>query len=1432
MKKYLSLKKIATAAIFSVLFYNSLFEVIIPLHDKTTISIQSSQEKNIASLNHEVWISKIKLNGKNLDLSLISLPSNGWLYNGNIVAVVQDIPLQLEIASKNAEIHFLTTQYSGIVSLNDADSVEEIDLYSEKNVPAIYTVKESFVSYDSMQLFLYKTLIGLSLFIYSLFFVLFLPTSSFLRGLALPLLFWNSIKLIQTNIPSAWYLVLLLLFFIISLYTLRKKGPFIKLVRSDKSFFSPLAICLINLFVTYSLFAESLFFSNGILIYTLSNLSFLISFCLFLVLIEVFIYNIFFKTINKYIYSSSITPSRKEVLKLASTVFIILVTIWGVYLYGYFPANMSADSYVQYFQATGEWPLDDWHPIYHTLFLRLILNLWKHPAAISLFQIAFLASIITLLLSHFYKKGIHAGIIIRIALLIGILPSNGISIVTLWKDYPFTTALLWLTYVFIRYLDNPKQFNHSISLNIQLFVASLCTAFFRHNGILVFFTVSLFFLLSSLRNKRYWLLLNAILMTFTVVFFQGPLLNHLDVIKTSKPARYIAPLHDIYGVYEAGYEITDDAENALFSEVPKQYWVDNYNPYTAATIMFGNDYRYIDSLSSFSSLDIIKIYLKNFLRHPIPVIYNRLRSSSLLWYIIQPSDGYSFRYSTSIDKNIDIGVNKAANTITRILNNYLLFSHSNILLDVLFWRPAILLFILLFLAVSFADAFSKQVFIILIPLLSNLITLLFSMSFQDFRYGYFITLLTPFVIVSFVITAKNTIALKKTVALSKKEVTIGYTDGKKQTSNDRLEKKPTMGINEKKEVGVIIHGCSLSIILLSLTLISNFQYLSEFFYFSIFIVYIIAYYFLTGVSPLKNKEYIFFLLLAFSSPVIVNSFSSASLHYQEILNVLWKLSLAFLVIQLSEIHSNKKSNTHLPKSKSVDESIIAIYLSIISAIVIDNSMHEFQYIENLITRIAGVCTASILLFPFWLTLIHTTGLLLDYLHSDHSISNGDKFYNYYPIPIKMSSYSINNSDSPSRRKKMFYLVLSSIIALFVFLYDVETNTYYQIVRYSLSVLFIYYTLFLFDKYLAFPKTKVLRFLLLFLSLLAGFAASFYLPEKASHQPFSNNQLTITLQEEVNTESKGREVWIKSINDENGLNLDLNPETLPEGWKVQPENNWYYSTTANKPLSINTNGPISIDFLKHYWSGKVRIEEENSRKTIDLFFAGYESEIYKSNDIQKTDFLTKDLYRAIVFLVFGIITYIVSLLIIHTPLFIIPIIGFFAFAMPNGFFLNVLDNKANVSSFEKKYIPPFDNLSNYNHSTPTVTVPNNRLSIDRIISEGLLNEIIYKSLLFPLISSSKIKMTDLALIEFKDNVYFTDYDFSNSYQYYFYTKETPFIFSEDKPLNGSKSYIFSRPSTDIESNKIDRFDMIVSLPVINLNQNRAFLIKRKTEDGII
>ncbi len=208
-----------------------------------------------------------------------------------------------------------------------------------------------------------------------------------------------------------------------------------------------------------------------------------------------------------------------------------MIAAWGVYLLAFWPGLMSADSLDQWGQVlSGRY--NDHHPAFHSFIIWLLTRLAETPAVVALAQIVALALVAGAVLAFIESLGVAPVWVWAASILFAVSPVNGTMVNTLWKDLPYSTAMLGLTYLLFRLAMSKGRWIEGRGRWLLLGVVAALAPLFRHNGLQV---VLVTFPLLMLAFRRQWKPVAYAFTLFMVLYFgiTGPVYQLARVEKTS-----------------------------------------------------------------------------------------------------------------------------------------------------------------------------------------------------------------------------------------------------------------------------------------------------------------------------------------------------------------------------------------------------------------------------------------------------------------------------------------------------------------------------------------------------------------------------------------------------------------------------------------------------------------------------------------------------------------------------------------------------------------------------------------------------------------------------------------------------------------------------------------------------------------------------------
>jgi hypothetical protein len=247
--------------------------------------------------------------------------------------------------------------------------------------------------------------------------------------------------------------------------------------------------------------------------------------------------------------------------------------VWVVYLLAFWPGILTEDSIEQWTDMTSG-VLRGYHSPLQTSLHWLLTRLWYSPAIIVIAQIAALSAAWAMVAAECAARNAPRWLLAATTLLVAALPANGFLVVTLWKDVPYSIALLWITALTLRLARSRGRFVGRLDVPIMA-MALTAAATFRHNGLP---TVALFLLLLiravPAPRRPAWHV--AALTLAGVLAIHFGLFRVLGVQPYHPAYRDQTILHQIAAAMRTGTAYTQDDFTALGRIMPLANWVHDY----------------------------------------------------------------------------------------------------------------------------------------------------------------------------------------------------------------------------------------------------------------------------------------------------------------------------------------------------------------------------------------------------------------------------------------------------------------------------------------------------------------------------------------------------------------------------------------------------------------------------------------------------------------------------------------------------------------------------------------------------------------------------------------------------------------------------------------------------------------------------------------
>lgn len=422
----------------------------------------------------------------------------------------------------------------------------------------------------------------------------------------------------------------------------------------------------------------------------------------------------------------------------AYLIFAIFFSSGIIYLIAYNPAHMHADTYAQLRQIFGIDPLHDWHPVYHTLFIKVFLEICSSPSLFAMFHIALFAYVMTLWITKLAKKGINKKLLLLISISFYFNIAYGFLITDIWKDNIYNILVIWITYLWYCMTDDFSEFNQKVSNYCLLVVCAVGICFVRHNGIVpALFIFAACLLEGAIKKKKK--LFAAGVMVGLLCFVVKPIsYQMMQVLPNENGIKFIPFVHDIASVIvcNQGENLPGEVIAEMESIIPLEQWTESFVSTDSDSYTF-HVAEFLPNLSSKSTEQVLSVYAKAFLNEPVRIAAARLMSSQQMWSMFKRSGQGDYLGEKTNDPQIenDFGYIRSENLLTSWANHmYDVFENSKFL-NTIFFRTGIWMDLMITaIFIVLINPKSKKLFFILIPLAGYMVSLTIAMTCQNLRY--------------------------------------------------------------------------------------------------------------------------------------------------------------------------------------------------------------------------------------------------------------------------------------------------------------------------------------------------------------------------------------------------------------------------------------------------------------------------------------------------------------------------------------------------------------------------------------------------------------------------------------------------------------------------------------------------------------------------
>lgn len=431
-------------------------------------------------------------------------------------------------------------------------------------------------------------------------------------------------------------------------------------------------------------------------------------------------------------------------------IFLIPITIFSIYLSVFNPGMATIDSFNQLHQiASGQFT--NWHPFFHTFIEMLCLKIYPSTISIGILQILVFSAMWTVICKYNRDDNEKKTFIMQAILsaVICIIPINGLYSITLWKDILFSYFLMFLCFLCMIMINKKGNVGYKFIIVFCLILAMI--AQLRGNGLYVgLISMAIYSIYLFLKKNRKMSAL-VVIITIASIFLISSLNIAYDVQDNEKDAVMTKVIH-MLADYDLNLEMKPSDKAKIDELINKDKVKDYYRPTESDSILLiSNLHLYEKNKTTY-----IDLALKYSLKYPLHCLKYLFGSSPMTWNIIKDHwAGRPYYISTDHDRlqadfNTYYGNHKFSPTTpyenlsyanwgtpTFDAFNNMARGFERLPMDSIFNNPATYMYLSIIILILISVMIkSREIFLMYVPNLLNIIMIFLSTPIQDYRYLY------------------------------------------------------------------------------------------------------------------------------------------------------------------------------------------------------------------------------------------------------------------------------------------------------------------------------------------------------------------------------------------------------------------------------------------------------------------------------------------------------------------------------------------------------------------------------------------------------------------------------------------------------------------------------------------------------------------------
>ena len=415
--------------------------------------------------------------------------------------------------------------------------------------------------------------------------------------------------------------------------------------------------------------------------------------------------------------------------------------VWSLYWLAFHPGVVAYDPAVQWHQLVhGRY--EDWHPLLHTWLLGLLGRPFDSFAPVALAQVIATALLVGAMLARARRYGTPAWLVWATSLWFALSPAFAYHAIAVWKDTPFTLAIVGLT---ILLLDAVASRRLTLGRACGFGVLLATIALLRHNGAAAALAGLAALAGAVGRTAPRRVLAAAGVALALVLLVRGPVYRMVDVAPTPRLLRYATLLPQVAALVGAGAPLEPSDAAYLARILPLDRWRRPYECFTGVGLLHREPLRATPLEDEPGRLP--RIWARLVAERPDVAFRHWLCATGWVWRPRAPLYvGPLTRDGQVVDPN-DFGMATTPQLpalharLTRVLAASL---RDGSLWRLLVWQPAVALYVLIVaLGVLVVRARSLLPVLPFLPALGNTLGWLLTPFSPDARYQWPVEVLAP-----------------------------------------------------------------------------------------------------------------------------------------------------------------------------------------------------------------------------------------------------------------------------------------------------------------------------------------------------------------------------------------------------------------------------------------------------------------------------------------------------------------------------------------------------------------------------------------------------------------------------------------------------------------------------------------------------------------